>query len=466
MKRIIFKVFFTIAFFLLSILLFSTRVKADYQPPVPDRDQTAEQVGWTYVGDSTGVGGWACFDLAGTGVSKVRYVMWVNRSCASKMDTAGSDPSGLIVIHAQNPEKDKKIGAKRVYFRRTGSVGEEDCEDHSSRTLGKADECDSTWQCGCALGYDDSGCGRGGLAGDKGDSGIIVWDQYYDENNIVDGDGVDYNGDGDDGDDFCTFEIGADESYAVYVIEEVVPWFMTAYGDTYASSGYSNELEMKKVTSYPVPTKVDDQATFSTYMISSGNNKLVSPHPSLRKIRIKSYNDMNRYLFPNAGNSIYDYLMNVVENNYMQCDQNKIEIVEDLPVGGCSGQKIYFINDDSEQTLSATWNQGTKPTRACVIISRGSIRIPDNIKKMDVMLLADRKITTLAGSGTPDTLFINGSVISSTIYFSRDNGSNITQDPAELLNYDPKYLDLLRDCLGKDYPVSVKEYRYPEIIGT
>jgi len=63
------------------------------------------------------------------------------------------------------------------------------------------------------------------------------------------------------------------------------------------------------------------------------------------------------------------------------------------------------------------------------------------------------------GGGTDDILLMNGSVIANSIDFQRslpDNESN----PAELFRYDPKYLDIFRDCLGEPYSFKIREYQY------
>ena len=61
--------------------------------------------------------------------------------------------------------------------------------------------------------------------------------------------------------------------------------------------------------------------------------------------------------------------------------------------------------------------------------------------------------------GLDETLQFSGSVISNTLGVTRNTADN-KQNPGELFWYNPKYLDIFRDCLGRPYSFKIREYQY------
>jgi hypothetical protein len=103
-----------------------------------------------------------------------------------------------------------------------------------------------------------------------------------------------------------------------------------------------------------------------------------------------------------------------------------------------------------------------------------SIAIPDDdipvigyvdasFKKFRALKCADSACSIPVGSSSGftnnDPLIVNGSVIGTTADFNRQLSDN-TLNPAEIIQYDPKYLDLFRNCLGENYSFRIREYKY------
>lgn len=232
------------------------------------------------------------------------------------------------------------------------------------------------------------------------------------------------------------------------------PWMMTSGGDSYSYAGFT-DLEMQDVTgSFGVAT---GYAYFSTFINSRNSGSWIMDGRNTRRNYIlgASYGDNNRGIVgPDA--EIFNYLQSLA-------GKNACVTTGTLPsIGGCpDGSHVYIIDDASgTTTISGDWlNQSASADRACIIVTNGDLQIaagtndPDQI---DAFFLVDGTFSTVSDS---QVLLINGSVIANEVDFNRellDNSAN----PAEIVRYDPKYLDLLRDCLGKGYEFAIKEYKY------
>ena len=226
------------------------------------------------------------------------------------------------------------------------------------------------------------------------------------------------------------------------------PWMMTGLGDAYAYQGYT--LDMNTV-SFSIPKGVSDEAYFSTYIISNGRNTLVTDRPSYRSYQLRNYNDANRNR-AGEGFNFYEQLLALAESN--GCSYGTV-----LPNTGCpAGSHVYFINGNA--TLNGWLGQSPSANRACAVIANGNITIPagsdkaDDVDRVDAFLIADGDIITQVDD---EILYVNGSGIANTVQFHREYTGD---DPSEIFVYDPKYIDLLRDCLGENYPYKVREYEY------
>jgi hypothetical protein len=234
--------------------------------------------------------------------------------------------------------------------------------------------------------------------------------------------------------------------------ESPKPWFLTSYGDTYSSGSYSLKMEKKKdFLNSILPS--GEPAYFSTYIIAKGDsaNTWIN-RPSFGNSNIPyllyNYQDVNRGSGPTI--DVYSVLKEIAERNSCSYETT-------LPASCPSGSHVYFVSGGGITTLADNWaSQDPDSSRACVIISDGKLIVPASGNKVDAFLFANKGVETAIGNGT---LVINGGVISDTIKFQRamiDNSLN----PSEVLQYDAKYLDLLRDCLGEGYPFNVRELQY------
>lgn len=235
------------------------------------------------------------------------------------------------------------------------------------------------------------------------------------------------------------------------------PWLMTAFGDSFASTGYSS-MVLKNVTSFTDlvpqtakgnPPGTGNAAWFSTYIISSGNPTLTSGQDSLRFYLMKNYYDQNIDLF--GGTLLYDTLLAMVTSNGVTP-----ETVGTSISGSCTGRHVYF--NSSGLTFTGNYTDGS-PNDACIFVIRGPITVNATVTRIDGFLIADGG--TFSTLNTNTTLVVKGGVFANTTSFARaldafENESN----PSELIVYDPKYLDLLRDILGQSYPTRVREYQY------
>ncbi|MFC1780095.1 hypothetical protein ACFLY9_00150 [Patescibacteria group bacterium] len=234
------------------------------------------------------------------------------------------------------------------------------------------------------------------------------------------------------------------------------PWFMTAFGDSYSHGGYSG-LNMQQANDYNVP-KISGNAFFSTYIISAGNTTLPSDRESFSGYLLKSYSDSNRdnIGYVGADYKVYNYLESLYNSNQTGCIASLGNITTD---GSCNGYKIYFVQ--GSVTLSGGWlNQQPNSSNACIIIAKGNINISGtsdgSTDNVDAFLITD---STFITETSTDKLRINGSVISRSAEFNRANNDSL-ENPAEIITYDPKYLDIFKSCLGEGYPLRIREYRY------
>lgn len=242
------------------------------------------------------------------------------------------------------------------------------------------------------------------------------------------------------------------------------PWMMTTFGDTYAADGYNN-MRMWRVTA-PTTSFVPSWGTnggnayFSFYLISRNTGNWTTSS-SLRAYQLGSYDDENRRIVPGIGTtSLYDYFVELVDRSGSGCDEVAISTIstqDELNTKSCSGRQILFVNNSGAMTLPASWNAAAPdPDDACVVIAKDTLRIPGSVDLADTFFIITSQLTTTADT---EQLRINGGVFANQINFQRDlpqDGDN----PAEIITYDPKYIVLLRDCLGEEYPFRIREYNY------
>jgi len=233
--------------------------------------------------------------------------------------------------------------------------------------------------------------------------------------------------------------------------ETAAPWLMTHLGDTYASNGYT--MEMQSIDSYESLGVYPGSAYFSYYLISSGTSDIYIAKSSRMLYEMTNYSDNNA----DSGNfSIYEELLSLAEEN--DCD---IKDRSDLPIDGCNGVYIYFIPDGGQINLTGGWlNQPASNDRACIIVTKENVVVSageSDIDKMDVFVITEKQFKTESDN---EILLINGSVIANSVDFNRNLVQKNPDDPSEVIKYDSKYFNYFRNCLGMSYPFKFREYQY------
>ncbi len=242
------------------------------------------------------------------------------------------------------------------------------------------------------------------------------------------------------------------------VYESPDAWVMTGWGDTYVYKGVmqTEAMKMWKITGndFSIPD-INEWAYFSTYILSKSDFGGSFPTTSgdgdgesKRGFILDKYDDMNREIIGDGG--MYGYLKEISEEN--ECTSSNCEVINSMP-SSCSGKKVYFV--DGSLNITSNFYESTKDD-ACVFIVKDNISVTSGVSSLEGFFLTDGLFATeSAGS----QLEINGGVISENVNFGRYLDNNYT-NPAEVLSYDSKYLDLLREYLGEGYPQNIREWKY------
>ncbi len=242
------------------------------------------------------------------------------------------------------------------------------------------------------------------------------------------------------------------------VYEAANAWLMTGWGDVYVYGGItsSDPMEMMEITDnrFSIPT-INDWAYFSTYIISKSDSGGSFPTTegdgdgkSKRGFQLDSYDDMNRDKVGDS--SVYNYIKDLSEEN--ECTTENCRVITGMPAS-CTGQKVYFI--DSDLQIDSNFNV-ISSSDACVFVVKENVNVAPNVRRLDAFFLVDGTFTS---QSSDRRLEIEGGVISNNASFIRAI-DNSYLNPSEVISYDPKYLDLLREYLGVDYPSNVRELGY------
>jgi hypothetical protein len=242
-------------------------------------------------------------------------------------------------------------------------------------------------------------------------------------------------------------------------------WLMTGWGDAYASQGYGNPpmTIQSKTPKSTYPQRINDfiagipqgvNAFFSTYLIGSGNTSIMSSKESSIPYSLLTYTDLN------GSKNWYTFLSELRNiNNSPVCSYPSAPLTLS---GTCNGKKIYFVSDT---TLTFTDNFIEDVDSACVfIVNNSNIIIGSNVTEIDGFFILDGTSVFQTQSANPDTIpfVVKGSVITKAepiwnrVLLGFENNDN----PSEVIRYDSRYLDLLRECLGEGYPIKIREYSY------
>lgn len=232
-------------------------------------------------------------------------------------------------------------------------------------------------------------------------------------------------------------------------------WLMTEYGDTFASQGY-DDMEIWE-TQGPLSGVYPPPNYFSRYIISSGNATLTANNESRKSYKLSSYDDQNveKRLF-------YSFLEGLVNTSITPLNPSSgwsdtgdgvyeyIGASETLNIAGgiCNKKAVIFVEGNLNliPPFSIVGND-----HGCLFIVGGDITI-NGVGDVAGFFVTNRNFTT-AGNGT---LIIKGGVITNIGSFDCEGGGN----PGEIIDYDPRYLYILKEYLGEDYPYKIREWKY------
>ncbi|MEA3357012.1 MAG: carbohydrate-binding domain-containing protein [Patescibacteria group bacterium] len=265
------------------------------------------------------------------------------------------------------------------------------------------------------------------------------------------------------------------------VQEPGLPWMKTLDGDMYAALGFSNNIQMD----FPHGSGNWAMGSYWVGGVSSGGSWEFGDIPtppglsyeaSYKGWRDSSYDDDNCNLswydrlltlamgskcredFNSGGNCNYESGISS-GSSVLDLDRGIYEYSGSTTVSGgtCTHAKVIFVN--GTLTIGSTFiNQDDDS--ACLFIARDGITVVGgrpmggNLNTPDVIeaaFITDGKFTVNDDniSGIIDRLHIKGFVFSDSTSFERDLVWNDnTLYPAEYIEYDPRYIYLLRDMLG------------------
>jgi hypothetical protein len=133
------------------------------------------------------------------------------------------------------------------------------------------------------------------------------------------------------------------------------------------------------------------------------------------------------------------------------------------PLANNTAQKMVVIFAENDVAIDSNLTFGGD-NYGLIIIAKGNIFIAPTVSRIDAVIVTEGNVYTTSTNLTPETsqvanslqLVINGSLISlsqagNRIFFTRSLANN-TQ-AAEVINYQPKYLVLLRGLLTQSYTI-------------
>ena len=253
-------------------------------------------------------------------------------------------------------------------------------------------------------------------------------------------------------------------------------WMRTASGDVFSQAGFS----------IPIPSLTDERDFSSTYIASyySTPELFGAGGASNSLFKLYEYSDTNA-----LKDSFYDFLWKLAESNL-----GEISSASSWPLGGngvyvwtggnlelnnatCNRRAVIFVPSQHQLSIWPEFRR-VGDSNGCVFITKRRIRIlagnsksntysvpgyPGNSVKndrIDAFLISDNTVII-----RPDTkneqLFIHGGVIAKDVKFQRDL---VLEDnlifSAERIQYDARYLDILKKYLGMGYSFRVREYGF------
>lgn len=271
------------------------------------------------------------------------------------------------------------------------------------------------------------------------------------------------------------------------------PWLMTAGSSASAFAGFQNipirTVDPAVLTA--ISSTLGNEAFLSSYLAISGNANMLTARQSKAGLFTDNYDDLKRLppavtgeiqwfdtLFASAGanntvvNSADTNLTGTFSSNYGLPANTKRVFFHNLNGGTlnvaanatCDYRAIIFVNGN----IVVNPNLNKSGTNACMFIATGNITIAAGTYKSaglpagslanydyvygffvaDGSFITQRDWTGVVGQ-LADGLYLRGSVVANIVNFDRDLGSsNNNAQPAEVIEYDPLYLNTFRNDLS------------------
>lgn len=201
-----------------------------------------------------------------------------------------------------------------------------------------------------------------------------------------------------------------------------------------------------------------------------------------RSFKVPSYQDLENQFFTlnhtsitkrtdSLGNGTWGFSGSYAGNAlYLQTGSVSLSGV----VAAGSGTQVVFIRNNLDITGNIDYAE-TDPNSGLIFIVGGDININCAVTKINAVLISTGIIRTSvgacpAGSSYSPQLTINGGLISlnksdlSTSAIVLGRNLNVNNQPAEVINKQPKYLYILRGILTKDLVITTEDQHYPIVV--
>lgn len=204
---------------------------------------------------------------------------------------------------------------------------------------------------------------------------------------------------------------------------------------------------------------------------SSGYCVVNNPKAALAPYKIPTYEDLKSFYFTQKSGGQTVSKGEATENDVRLTSESKYYVTGNLTIASnIPGNKTGVIFVDGNLFINPQNGKLTSPPpntdSGLVFIVKGNVNIYQNVSQIDAVIISEGIIcTNYDGATCPPNntlappLEINGSLISlnetNPIQFRRtlnpSLSSNNRNTPAEQINYDPKYLVILRDLMSDTF---------------
>ncbi len=245
------------------------------------------------------------------------------------------------------------------------------------------------------------------------------------------------------------------------------PWMQTLNGDVYATRGFSNPIPLANtfLSRYWAGGRANLGDSSWNFGSEPGKGGASGPNSGWVSWPTDIYADKNKdtnwyddiyRLAERSGNQLKDpgslTLYQVITDSanqgiYVFPTSSTVTVQ-----GLCNGAKVIFFPNSTEVRITPNAMALTN-TSACLIVARNGVTvrtgINDDTERINFAIITNGTFKTDVDADR-NKLRINGLVFANDTLLQRTltPARNLT-DPAETFNYDPRYLELLRNLIGR-----------------